>query len=74
MGRVDYHYGRVSGHNGPVTDLKWNPFNDNVIATSSDDCTVNGILIFITFYLNILNFIDELVVSIGLTGTIVGLF
>uniref|UniRef100_A0A914VZX3 Coronin n=1 Tax=Plectus sambesii TaxID=2011161 RepID=A0A914VZX3_9BILA len=39
-GKVDYHFGRVSGHNGPVTDLKWNPFNDNVIASASDDCTI----------------------------------
>ena len=39
-GKIDYHFGRVPGHNGPVTDLKWNPFNDNVIASASDDGTV----------------------------------
>lgn len=42
-GRIDYNFGRVSGHNGPVTDLKWNPFNDNVIASASDDATVSWI-------------------------------
>lgn len=28
------------GHRGPVLDLKWNPFNDNIIASSSDDCSI----------------------------------
>lgn len=32
--------GRVTGHRGPILDLKWNPFNDNVIASCSDDCTI----------------------------------
>ncbi|CAG0923900.1 unnamed protein product, partial [Notodromas monacha] len=39
-GRVDLVVGRVTGHTGPVLDIKWNPFNDNVIASCSDDCTV----------------------------------
>lgn len=39
-GRLDINEHRVSGHRGPVLDLKWNPFNDNVIASSSDDCSV----------------------------------
>jgi len=39
-GRVDPTVGRVAGHSGPVMDIKWNPFNDNVIASGSDDCTV----------------------------------
>ncbi|XP_037094805.1 coronin-1A-like isoform X2 [Pollicipes pollicipes] len=39
-GRVDSSVGRVAGHSGPVMDIKWNPFNDNVIASGSDDCTV----------------------------------
>jgi coronin-2 len=30
----------VTGHTGPVLDIKWNPFNDNVIASCSDDCTI----------------------------------
>ncbi|KAG8196324.1 hypothetical protein JTE90_013809 [Oedothorax gibbosus] len=40
IGRVDVSLGRVTGHNGPVLDLQWNPFNDNIIASSSDDCTI----------------------------------
>lgn len=40
IGRVDICAGRVTGHHGPVLDLQWNPFNDNIIASSSDDCTV----------------------------------
>ncbi|XP_022254244.1 coronin-2B-like [Limulus polyphemus] len=39
-GRVPHAVGRVTGHQGPVLDLKWNPFNDNVIASCSDDLTV----------------------------------
>ena len=40
-GRVDRHWsGRVTGHAGPVLEIKWSPFNDNLIASSSEDCTV----------------------------------
>ncbi|XP_014222602.1 coronin-2B-like isoform X1 [Trichogramma pretiosum] len=39
-GRLDFNANRVTGHKGPVLDIKWNPFNDNVIASSSDDCTI----------------------------------
>ena len=31
---------RVTGHRGPVVDLKFNPFNDYEIASCSDDGTV----------------------------------
>ena len=37
---MDATVGRVTGHAGPVMDIKWNPFNDNVIASGSDDSTV----------------------------------
>lgn len=30
----------MSGHSRPVSDIKWNPFNDNIIASGSEDCTV----------------------------------
>ena len=40
-GRVGRHWaGRVTGHAGPVLELRWSPFNDNLIASSSQDCTV----------------------------------
>ncbi|XP_063707661.1 coronin-1C-like isoform X3 [Culicoides brevitarsis] len=39
-GRIDFQCCKVIGHNGAVTDLKWNPFNDNMIASGSDDCTI----------------------------------
>ncbi|KAI5728671.1 hypothetical protein M8J77_019366 [Diaphorina citri] len=39
-GRLDFNSSRVTGHRGPVLDIKWNPFNDNIIASCSDDCTV----------------------------------
>lgn len=39
-GRVDFNAYKISGHSGPVLDIKWNPFNDNVIASCSDDCTI----------------------------------
>lgn len=25
------------GHTGPVLDTKWNPFNDNVVASAGED-------------------------------------
>jgi len=40
-GRLDFNTSRVTGHRGPVLDVKWNPFNDNIIASCSDDCTVS---------------------------------
>lgn len=30
----------VAGHKAPVVDLDWNPFNDNLIASASEDCYV----------------------------------
>ncbi|KAL4707911.1 hypothetical protein ACJJTC_013702, partial [Scirpophaga incertulas] len=32
-GRLDFNASRVTGHKGPVLDIKWNPFNDNIIAS-----------------------------------------
>ena len=40
-GRVEINAARVCGHSGPVLDVKWNPFNDYVIASCSDDATVS---------------------------------
>uniref|UniRef100_A0A8C5HMR3 Coronin n=1 Tax=Gouania willdenowi TaxID=441366 RepID=A0A8C5HMR3_GOUWI len=39
-GRVDPRHPRVSGHSGPVLDVKWNPFDDHCVASCSEDCTV----------------------------------
>jgi coronin-2 len=39
-GRVGHHASKVSGHSRPVSDIKWNPFNDNIIASGSEDCTI----------------------------------
>ncbi|KAF7280837.1 coronin-2B-like isoform X1 [Rhynchophorus ferrugineus] len=39
-GRLDFNASKVTGHSGPILDIKWNPFNDNVIASCSDDCTI----------------------------------
>ena len=40
VGRFDINYPKVSGHKGKVLDIAWNPFDDNQIASSSEDCTV----------------------------------
>ncbi|XP_065183916.1 coronin-2B-like [Sycon ciliatum] len=39
-GRSDVNAPRVIGHKGQVLDLQWNPFNENMIASASDDCYV----------------------------------
>lgn len=40
VGRIERDYPLVTGHRGPVLDVAWCPFNDNVIASGSEDCTV----------------------------------
>ena len=40
-GRIDFQCCKVIGHTGQILDLKWNPFDDNMIASASDDCTVS---------------------------------
>ncbi|XP_078532475.1 coronin-2A-like [Lissotriton helveticus] len=39
-GKLDPHHPRVCGHKGNVLDIKWNPFDDFVIASCSEDATV----------------------------------
>lgn len=39
-GRIDFQRCKVIGHAGLIYDLKWNPFNDQQIASASDDCTI----------------------------------
>lgn len=39
-GRLDVDAPRVAGHEGDVLDLDWNPFNDNMIASGSEDMKV----------------------------------
>ncbi|NXT06659.1 COR2A protein, partial [Prunella fulvescens] len=39
-GKLYPNYPRVCGHKGNVLDIKWNPFNDFVIASCSEDATV----------------------------------
>jgi coronin-1B/1C/6 len=40
VGKVARDFPTVAGHSASVTDTAWNPFNDNLLATGSDDCTV----------------------------------
>ncbi|KAL9701205.1 hypothetical protein quinque_004646 [Culex quinquefasciatus] len=39
-GRIDFQCCKVIGHTGQILDLKWNPFDDQMIASASDDCTI----------------------------------
>lgn len=39
-GRVDAGYPRVGGHTESIMDIQWNPFNDNIIASASEDTTI----------------------------------
>lgn len=36
----DGDVGLFSGHKGPVLDIAFSPFNDNILASSSEDCTI----------------------------------
>lgn len=38
--RFDINQPKFNGHTGPVLDFEWNPFNENQIASISEDCTV----------------------------------
>ncbi|XP_048384194.1 coronin-2A-like isoform X2 [Stegostoma tigrinum] len=39
-GKIDPLQPKVCGHRGNVLDIKWNPFDDYIIASSSEDSTV----------------------------------
>ena len=39
-GRLDLNMPRVVGHKGAVLDIKWSPFDECVIASASEDCSV----------------------------------
>ena len=43
-GRVDTNQAKVAGHRSRVLDIKWNPFDENLIASASEDCTIKVIL------------------------------
>jgi len=38
-GKIDPKLPLVTGHKSAVLDLDWNPFNDQLIASASEDCT-----------------------------------
>ena len=40
VGRFDINYPKVAGHRSQVLDIVWNPFNDNEIASCSEDCNI----------------------------------
>lgn len=40
VGRLDSNHAKVGGHTQEVLDIAWNPFDDNMIASSSEDTTV----------------------------------
>lgn len=39
-GRVENENPKITGHKSHVLDVKWNPFNENLVASASDDATV----------------------------------
>ena len=38
-GRIERDAPKVSGHKAEVLNIKWCPHHDNVVASSSEDCT-----------------------------------
>ncbi|CEF66799.1 Coronin-1C [Strongyloides ratti] len=45
IGRIDKDYPYVDAHKAPCLEIVWSPFNDNVIASCSEDTTVKVWLI-----------------------------
>eukprot|EP00800_Vazella_pourtalesii_P007147 TRINITY_DN1945_c0_g2_i2.p1 TRINITY_DN1945_c0_g2~~TRINITY_DN1945_c0_g2_i2.p1 ORF type:complete len:373 (+),score=-14.85 TRINITY_DN1945_c0_g2_i2:42-1121(+) len=41
-GRIPIDHCKVSGHSKKVLDVKWSPFNDNIVASCSEDSTVKS--------------------------------
>jgi coronin-1B/1C/6 len=39
-GRIEADFPTVNGHTGATTNFDWNPFNDNMLASCSEDCTI----------------------------------
>lgn len=39
-GRIENEHPKITGHKSAVLDVKWNPFNENLVASCSDDATV----------------------------------
>ncbi|KAK6048698.1 hypothetical protein COOONC_13797, partial [Cooperia oncophora] len=39
VGRIDKDYPFVDAHKAPCLEVAWSPFNDNVIASCSEDTT-----------------------------------
>eukprot|EP01114_Cavostelium_apophysatum_P010861 TRINITY_DN24_c0_g1_i1.p1 TRINITY_DN24_c0_g1~~TRINITY_DN24_c0_g1_i1.p1 ORF type:complete len:451 (-),score=132.88 TRINITY_DN24_c0_g1_i1:101-1453(-) len=39
-GKVDPKLPLITGHKNPILDIDWNPFNDSMIASASEDCYV----------------------------------
>ena len=37
---MDLNHPKICGHKGPVLDVQWNPFDDNEIASGSEDCNI----------------------------------
>nr|XP_054750601.1 coronin-2B-like [Lytechinus pictus] len=37
VGRIPVNYSKVCGHTGNVMDIKWDPFDDHVIASAAED-------------------------------------
>ena len=37
---MDINHPKISGHRNPILDLAFNPFNENEIASASEDCMV----------------------------------
>lgn len=38
-GKIDANIPLIAGHKGPILDIDFNPFNDNLIVSVSEDCT-----------------------------------
>lgn len=52
VGRIEKDYPFVDAHRAPCHEIAWSPFNDNVIASCSEDTTCKVRLITTDFLIN----------------------
>ena len=56
VGRIGLNYNKVCGHTGNVMDIKWDPFDDHVIASAAEDGKVGHTPSSLNMWINVFSF------------------